>query len=484
VIDSTSLIDALGESLLGPEVDLALRNALHQGATSPDGQHISGLDELRANVRDELNERFEQLPKDDLERILDGAQKSGTGESISNSEQLGQLIKALKAGLDPSRLAVRQFDTEALDSIGNLLEELARGAIGSGAPQDITDELRDIGDLLSLETKLARASDPADVLEIDQDRVQHLLQDDAMASVTSLASGLVQLRSDGFIVGSGRNARLSPTALRRIGRQLLQEAFQAVDSRTAGAHSTFESGTPGTERGDTTRDYKYGDRFDPDLSASLLRAARRASGVPVQVQPDDFQIFEPEGAGRAALAICVDTSRSMEERGFLAATRRAALSVGVLVSERYPRDDLQLVAFSNEARSINHVELSALTWDRHQMGTNIQDALRVAREGLTQHREAHKSVLLITDGEPTAHRDHDKEIIFAEPASEEALAATFAEGARLRKAGIDLHIMLLSRDKRLTNFARQLASHAGGRVWLTDPQSITPLLAKRYRRSI
>lgn len=478
------LLNALGDSLFGPGTEEALRNALHQGVSTEDGAHLSGLDDLRSAISDELNKRYENLSPDDLAQMLEALQSQGGGlESSDDFGDSADFLRALTSGLDAARLSARQFDDADSGKLAELIEQLGSEMTGGASPQSFANEMQEVADLLELETSLARVANPSDVLDIDLEQIKHLLDDDRATSVGALAAGLVRLRSEGFITGAGRETTLSPKALRQIGRQLLVEAFEFVDSRSAGAHQARDSTTPGVNRGEVTREYRFGDRFDPDLSSSILRAARRSPGVPVQIHPNDFQIFDQDRSGRAALTICLDVSRSMEERGYLAATRRAALAIGVLIEERFPRDEMHLIAFSDEARSISHVELSNLTWNRHEMGTNVQDALRLARETLNRASDAHRTILLITDGEPTAHRDREGNVIFAEPATEESLAATYAEGMRLRRSGIDLHVLLMNRDQHVARFANELSKNAGGNVWLTDPDSLTPLLAQRYRRT-
>jgi uncharacterized protein with von Willebrand factor type A (vWA) domain len=232
----------------------------------------------------------------------------------------------------------------------------------------------------------------------------------------------------------------------------------------------------------SSRDYQFGDPLALDLSRTVLQAVRRGSGVPVRLDPADFAIFEREDSARAATVLAIDLSRSMGERGYLLAAKRLALALTTLIRTRFPRDILLLTGFSESARPLTPPELPRLTWDRFGFGTNIQDALRLGRAQLAAHRGMQRNLILLTDGEPTAHRDPDGRIHFNHPPAPETLATTYSEADRLRRDGVSLAVCVLSEDLQVVRFADELTRRAAGDLIVTSPTDLASAIALHYGR--
>lgn len=229
-----------------------------------------------------------------------------------------------------------------------------------------------------------------------------------------------------------------------------------------------------------SRDYQFGDPFELDLGRSLTNAIRRKPGTPLKLSQDDFKVLDRETSERATTILAIDLSRSMGERGYLLAAKRLALSLSTYIRKRYPHDELQIIGFSESARPVMMQELVDLRWDRFGFGTNMHDALRVANGILASHRGRQRNLVLITDGEPTAHRDRSGDVSFNHPPSPETLAHTYQEAARLRREGIYLCVCLMSATSEVSKFGRELARYAAGDVIVTDPDRLSADLVTTY----
>jgi uncharacterized protein with von Willebrand factor type A (vWA) domain len=173
----------------------------------------------------------------------------------------------------------------------------------------------------------------------------------------------------------------------------------------------------------------------------------------------------------------------MGERGYLLAARKLALALVTLVRTRFPRDRVLLLGFSESARTIEARDLPDLTWDRFGFGTNVQEALRLARTQLASHRGMQRNLVLLTDGEPTAYRDAGGVVHFSHPPSHETIAETLAEGDRLRRDGVSLTVCVLSNELQVVRFAEQLTQRAAGSLIVTAPDDLASAVILRYATS-
>ena len=317
--------------------------------------------------------------------------------------------------------------------------------------------------------------------DVDPALVRALLGVEAGDALARLASSLRSFADSGYLRRSGTRLELSARALQHLGDELLSAVFAQLLGRGEGEHLT--RGRPsGHDLSGTTREYQFGDPLTLDLSRTVLQAVQRGAGTPVQLDPADFAIFEREETARASTVLAIDVSRSMGERGYLLAAKKLALALSTLLRARFPRDRLLLVAFSESARTLTPADLPRLSWDRFGYGTNVHDALRLSRGLLGTQRGLHRSIVLITDGEPTAHRDDTGTVHFSHPPSLETVARTYAEAERCRRDGIALSICVLSDQTQVVRFAQELARRSAGSMLTATPDDLAPSVVLHYAR--
>lgn len=341
--------------------------------------------------------------------------------------------------------------------------------IGMGEATDAAARLRDLDEL---EAFLRSANSPASLAEVDLDKVERHLGEDAARSLDRLAKLARQLAEAGLIDQSEGRFELTPKGIRRIGQQALSDLFSQLTKDRVGNHATSWTGT-GHDREETTKPYEFGDPFNLDLSRTVHNAVRRAgSGVPIRLAPDDFEIIETEALSRSATVLLLDLSLSMPMRDNFVPAKKMALALRTLITSRFPRDYLGLVGFSEVARVIEPEDLPTVSWD-YVYGTNLQHGLILARKMLA-HQQGTKQIILVTDGEPTAHVIPYREgvgydVFFNYPPVPETLEVTLAEVMRCTKAGITINTFLLDPDRGLQGFVEQLARINRGRTFATSP---------------
>jgi uncharacterized protein with von Willebrand factor type A (vWA) domain len=339
--------------------------------------------------------------------------------------------------------------------------------LGLGQATDITQQL---GQLDRMEDLLQSATSPAALSEIDLDEVKRNLGEDAARSLDRLARLTRTLQEAGLIEQKGGRTELTPKGVRRLGQKALNDLFSQMTRERLGDHKATWSGV-GHDREETTKPYEYGDPFNLHLSSTVHNAVRRSgSGVPVRLKPEDFEVVETEALTRSATALLVDLSMSMPMRDNFVPAKKMAMALQNLISTRFPRDFLGIIGFSEVAREIKPEDLPTAMWD-YVYGTNLQHALLLARRMLA-HEHGTKQIIVVTDGEPTAHIEDDGEVSFAYPPEPETLRRTMAEVVRCTRANITINVFALDLERTQFPFVEQISRLNGGRTFYTTPDSL------------
>ncbi|HWE71385.1 MAG TPA: hypothetical protein VG205_13545 [Acidimicrobiales bacterium] len=340
---------------------------------------------------------------------------------------------------------------------------------------DATDAASRLKDLAELEAFLRSANSPAALSEVDLEKVAKHLGEDAARSMDRLAKLAKQLADAGLIDQREGRFELTPAGMRRIGHQALADLFDQLSKDRIGNHRTTFTGT-GHDREETTKPYEFGDPFNLDLSKTVHNAVRRSgTGLPVRLTPDDFEVIETEALSRTATVLLLDLSLSMPMRDNFVPAKKMALALHTLITTRFPRDYLGLVGFSEVARVIEAEDLPTVSWD-YVYGTNLQHGLILARKMLA-HQPGTKQIILVTDGEPTAHiipydRGIGYDVFFNYPPIPETLEVTLSEVMHCTKANITINTFLLDPDRALRGFIEQLTRINRGRTFSTSPDEL------------
>lgn len=330
-----------------------------------------------------------------------------------------------------------------------------------------TDLAEQLGQLDALEDLLGAHGGTRSLGEVDVDAVQRLLGQEVASSLSMLSEMIDQLRDAGLIDQHGATTTLTPRGVRRLGSRALADIFSGLGRSPLGEHRVSAAGR-GHDREETTRPFEFGDPFTLDLSATVHNAIRRGGGgVPVGLSVEDFEVVETESLARAATVLCVDLSMSMPMRDNFVPAKKMALALHSLISSRYPRDFFALVGFSEVAREIKPAEFPSAMWD-YVYGTNLQHALGISRS-LLAHRDGARQIIVVTDGEPTAHIGRDGLPHFHYPPLPETLERTMAEVVACTRAGITINVFALDVERTMFPFIEQIARVNGGRTFATTP---------------
>ncbi|HET8929778.1 MAG TPA: hypothetical protein VFN21_03875 [Acidimicrobiales bacterium] len=427
---------------------------------------------------DRYGDLFGEPPPKNLDELLEQmAQRFAAMQAMLNSmtpeqrAQMQQLTEQLLEDLDMS------WEFQRLsEQLQNLYPQLGwqRSYEFSGNdPLDFAGApglFDQLGDLDQLENLIRSSANPGALAEADIERAKRLLGPDAARSLERLAELTKLLTEAGLVEQREGRLELTSAGLRRIGKNALAELFSALSEDRFGAHRIERTGQ-GHERSDETRPYVFGDPFNLDIQRTLRNAlGRRGPGVPVRLEPDDFEIAETTRSVRTATVLMVDLSLSMPMQDNFLPAKKVAMALHSLISSQFPRDYLGLVGFSEVARIIEPAELPAVSWD-YVYGTNMQHGFVLARRLLARERGT-KQIIMITDGEPTAHITESGEVLFNYPPIRATVDATLTEVARCTRADITINTFMLGGSHGLGVFIERLTQMNRGRAFFTTPQNL------------
>jgi uncharacterized protein with von Willebrand factor type A (vWA) domain len=424
---------------------------------------------------------------DSLARRAAAAQRLLESLSPEQREELANLMAAMMEDMglaaEMSRLSdqlhARRPD---LDWRGR---ERMRGENPMGLG-DATSALEDLADLDELESALAQDYAGASLDDVDDEAVERALGRQAVDDLQLLRRIERELERQGYLQREEGRLELSPKAIRRLGQTALRRVFSEIDARGPGDHDQQDAGAAGDLTG-ASRAWEFGDEQPLDVVRTVRNAVLRngpmqADRRGVRLAVEDFEVAETERRTTAAVALLVDLSYSMALRGTWGAAKTTALALHALVTTKYPQDAIQVIGFSNYARVLQPKDLAGLSWDMVQ-GTNLQHALMLASRHLGKHPQAEPIVLVVTDGEPTAHLLPNGAPFFDWPPHPETLALTMAEVEKVSRRGATINIFMLDDEPRLVRFVDAVARRNGGRVFSPDPSRLGEFVVNDYLRA-
>jgi uncharacterized protein with von Willebrand factor type A (vWA) domain len=337
---------------------------------------------------------------------------------------------------------------------------------GPGGPiSAAVDAYERVAELEDLEQTL-RGDHPGATLEdIDEDALRRHVDEDAVRDLRELKAIERELERSGAMRVEGGELVLTPRGARQLGARSLARLLARVRrepaTRTAGADP---------EPTGQSRPWVFGDREPIAVGPTVRNAVMRrvaeggdATARQVRLHPDDLEVAETEVRPRTATALLLDLSFSMPLQGHFVPAKRMALALHALIEGSHRQDSLHLIGFSDYARRMQPADLAAAGFER-VYGTNMHHAFMLARRVLADDPRPVKRVIMVTDGEPTAHLV-DGRSMFNWPPVPETLEATLREAGRLARAGIELDVFLLEDAPGLLAFAERLAALTGGEVF-------------------
>ena len=399
---------------------------------------------LSPEMRAQLSEMIDAVFGDDAELQAELAELGAGLEMLSPRNGLGSRYSFFGSESMPMDEAMQMMGRlQSMEELERSLREVYRGG---EVPDGVREQLRE------------------------------LLGDDAARSLDQLAQMARELEARGLVQRDRDGLRLTARGARRIGQKALGDLFARLQRDRFGEHGLARRGQRG-ERADDTKPYEFGDPFDLDVERTVMNSLQRtASEAPTRagaprLHPDDFEVYRSDSLTRSSTVLMLDMSRSMPLRGYFYAAKKVAMALDSLIRSQYPRDSLHIIGFSDIAREISSADLPHLSVNEYVYGTNLQHGLVMARRLLARDGANNKQVIIVSDGEPTAHMENGRPVFFYPPLPE-TFQKTLVEVRRCTRENIVINTFMLESNHQLVRFVDEMTRLNRGRAFFISPDRL------------
>ena len=479
-------VDGLSQAIQGttPE-ELQANREMVRDLNSLLEERLEGREPSQDHVDDFLSKHGQFFPG---ARTLDDIVEQLTERMAAMQSLLRSMTPQQRAELQSMMDALLRDDRLRWDlaRLASNMDQLMPDGLGEGYEfsgeeglglEPALEQIGRLQEIDALEDALADIDSPGDLAGLDRDQVRELVGDDAVRDLDALDELSRQLEKAGYLTRRGERLELTPRGSRRIGQKVLDDLFARLSRDAFGGHRIDRAGRGG-EREETTKPYEFGDPFHLDIRGTIENALRRPENAPairgasgVGLAAADFEVFRTELLTRTSTVLLVDMSRSMLLRGCFLAAKKVAVALDTLIRTQFPHDDLAVIGFAYYARELRPEALAELTWHGYEYGTNLQHGLMLARRILARHHGGERQIVVITDGEPTAHFENGQ-VEFSYPPTRRTIQETLREVQRCTRDGITINTFMLERSRALAEFVALITRMNRGRAFYATPERL------------
>lgn len=483
--------------MLKQQVTNSMFNQMMQGMQDMTPEQMQRMQEMLKNLNRMMKDKL-QGKEPNFEQF-----KQQFGDMFPGDPQnLEELLEQMQAQMQAMRSLMESMSAEQRQQLQGMMDNMLQDmglrqqmmemalALDQLFPQDRPQRYNFRGDedvslqqamqimeqlqqMQELEAQLRQAQqgDGQSLERVDRDMVRDLLGEEEAQSLEALKQLEKQLEEAGYLKREGNKLELTARALRKIGQKSLREVFAQMKKDRIGNHNMERRGARG-ERATDTKPYEFGDPFHLDLEETLMNAIQRVgTGTPVKIGHDDFEVYREEHLTQAATVLMLDLSRSMGYTGRFLAAKKTAVALASLIRTMFPRDNLYLIGFSLYAQELKHDNLPTVQWNDWESGTNMQHGFSMARRLLGKHKGGTRQILMVTDGEPTAHIEQGY-ARFNYPPTMKTIRETLKEVQRCSRENITINTFMLDRTPYLMEFVGEMAKINKGRVFYSSPEKL------------
>ncbi|MFC2072210.1 VWA domain-containing protein [Chloroflexota bacterium] len=449
-------------------------------------QRMRGGEPDFARFMEQFGDYFGPNPPQNLDELVERlqsqmAQAQSLLDSLSaeDRETLESLLQSMLDDSTQYELAKLAANLEALYPNDKLRKQYPFSGEESVSYTEALKLMEMLQKMDELEKQLRDSQYNRSLDAIDEKLLRELMGDEAAVELERLRNITRVLEEAGYIRWKDGKYELTPRGMRKIGQKALEDIFGQLRKDRIGGHNLNLRGSGG-ERIDETKKYEFSDDFRVHLQKTIMNSIyREPSTPPVKLSVEDFEVFKTEALTRSATVLMLDMSLSMPMRGNFEAAKRVAVALDGLIRSQYPKDSLYIIGFSSYARQVKKEDLAYMRWDDFDPYTNMQHGFYVARKLLTKEQCSNKQIIMISDGEPTAHFEGGS-IYFQFPPTLRTLQLTLREVRNCTQKGIVINTFMLDSGRSLSGFVTQMARVNKGRVFYTNADSLGQYLLVDY----
>jgi len=424
------------------------------------GQNFPGVESL-----DQLLEQMgRQMAQ--MQSLMQSLSPEQRGELEGMMRSLFAQDERLEAAM--SQLAMHLGELLPMDEMAERYPFQGDEEVTLAEAMRLMDELKQMEEL---EGEIRGVRDLAELDRLSPEQMERLAGPEARRDLEQLQELSKKLEEAGYLERDGDQMKLTARAIRKIADKALADIFARLKRDRFGGHAISRRGAGGDQT-DEAKVYEFGDPFLLDMKETLLNAVERGGpGTPLRLAPEDFEVFRTELRTQAATVVMLDMSRSMLNNGYFLPAKKVALALSALIRGQFPRDALYIVGFALYAREFTAAQLPTLSWSEWNVGTNMHAGFALSRRLLARHAGGNRQILMVTDGEPTAHME-DGVADFSYPPTHRTIEETLKEVQRCTRERITINTFMLERSPWLTRFVEEMARINRGRAFFTTPHKL------------
>ena len=440
--------------------------------------HMAGRDPHFNEFMDKWGQMFGDDPPKDIDDLIERMQRQMAQMQNMMDSMSPEMRQEMEDMMQQMMGPGMQADMEQLAATLDMLfpaDELRQQYQFSGqeplSMQQAMQLMEDLQKSEDLERQLEDVAYGGDIDDINSEEMANQAGEDARRILDQLKRMQKELEDAGYIRRKGDKLELTPKAMRRIGQKALKDIFEKLKKDRNGSHEQRTRGAGGEELS-WTKKYEFGDEFKLDLQQTMRNSlVRNGPGTPVKFKVDDFEVKQTEHLTSSATVLLLDQSRSMAYNGSFPAAKKVAVALHSLMTSQFTRDHLYILGFSDVAVEIKGKDLPEITWNSWMHGTNMHHAFMMSRKMLAKHKGATKQIIMITDGEPTAHLENGRSY-FSYPPDIRTISETLKEVYRCTREGITINTFMLETSYYLIDFIGRLTKINHGRAFYTTPDKL------------
>ncbi|MBI4283970.1 MAG: VWA domain-containing protein [Chloroflexi bacterium] len=449
-------------------------------------QRLRGEEPDFDQFMEQFGDYFGPNPPRNLDELMERvqnqiAQAQSLLDSLSPADrkELENLLRSMLDEATQYELAKLAANLEALHPSDRLRQQYPFSGEESISYTEALKLMETLQKMDKLEEQLKDSQYNRSLDDVNEKLVRELLGDEAAAELERLRNITKVLEEAGYIRWKDGKYELTPRGMRKIGQRALEDIFAQLRKDRIGGHNLNLRGSGG-ERIDETKQYEFSDDFRVHLQKTIMNSIyRQPSKPPVKLSIEDFEVFKTEAVTRSATVLMLDLSLSMPMRGNFEAAKRVTVALDGLIRSQYPKDSLYIIGFSSYARQIKKEDLSYMRWDDFDPYTNMQHGFYLARKLLSREQCSNKQIIMISDGEPTAHFEGEN-VFFQYPPTLRTLQVTLREVRYCTQKGIIINTFMLESGRSLSGFVSQMAHLNKGRVFYTRADRLGEYLLMDY----
>lgn len=308
---------------------------------------------------------------------------------------------------------------------------------------------------------------------------KHGLTDDTYG----MGDFIEDLKKNGYLKENEEgNGKLEVTAKseQSIRKQSLEEIFGKLKRTSRGNHRTPFSGM-GEEATSDLRAFEFGDSLENIAFTESFKNAQINHGVEeFRLMESDLEVQEHEQKTTCSTVLMIDISHSMilygEDR--ITPAKKVAMALSELIMQKYPKDNLDIIVFGNDAWQIEVKDLPFLQVGPYH--TNTVAGLELAMDILRKKKTTNKQIFMITDGKPTCIIENGQYYKNSYGLDKKIMNKTFTLAAQCRRLKIPITTFMIARDNWLVEFVQEFTKINQGKAFYTQLEGLGEYIFEDY----